>query len=61
MGGSTHYVCDECAGVSDVAKACSTEGCSKNGQPLSECNCDMPEHKEKVEASKKEKENGNDA
>ncbi|HEY4499199.1 MAG TPA: hypothetical protein VJH94_04005 [Candidatus Paceibacterota bacterium] len=41
-----HYVCTgDCAGESEKPKVCETEGCSKEGQPLSECDCDDGIHK----------------
>jgi hypothetical protein len=30
------YVCNECGGTSDQPGVCQTEGCSMNGQPLTE-------------------------
>jgi hypothetical protein len=42
----THYVCPACGGVADHPKNCDTEGCSLQGQPLLECNCDDGEHSE---------------
>ena len=41
-----HFVCTgDCAGESDQAKVCDSEGCSKEGQPLVECDCDDGLHK----------------
>lgn len=57
---NTHYVCDECGGVSDIPKNCGTEGCSLNGTPLKECNCDNSEHLQKAEASRKANEEKNE-
>jgi len=58
---NVHYVCDSCEGVSDVSKACDTEGCELRGRLLGECNCEMPEHLEKAEAAKKMREKKNDS
>lgn len=36
-----HYVCTgDCAGETDKPGLCESEGCSKEGQALSECSCD---------------------
>ena len=56
MDNTAHYVCESCEGVSDVPKACSTEGCDKNGESLKECKCDNSEHLEKAAQSKKQRE-----
>ena len=46
----THYVCTgDCGGVSDEAKSCDAEDCSKYGEPLTECNCDDGKHNEEAE------------
>lgn len=34
------YICTgDCGGVSDVPGVCEHEGCSRYGQPLTECDC----------------------
>ena len=36
-----HFVCaGDCAGENNKGGMCETEGCSKEGQPLVECNCE---------------------
>lgn len=40
----THYVCSACGGVSDVPKVCETEGCAKQGQDLTACDCADGQH-----------------
>lgn len=50
-----HYVCTgDCGGESEKAKVCDAEGCSKEGQPLSECDCADGLHKGVVETSSDE-------
>ena len=49
-----HYVCPECGGVSDHPKVCETEGCSKKGHPLVECNCTDSKHAEVLNATTNE-------
>ena len=45
----THYVCTGgCGSESDKAGVCQAEGCTKEDQPLDECNCDDGLHKEIV-------------
>ena len=42
----THYVCTgDCGGESEKPKVCETEGCTKEGQPLAECDCGDGLHK----------------
>ena len=48
----THYVCTgDCGGESEKPKVCETEGCSKEGQQLSECDCADGIHKGVVDTS----------
>lgn len=36
-----HYICTgDCAGESGRAGVCQTEGCSREGEPLTECECE---------------------
>ena len=50
-----HYICTGgCGGVSDVAKACETEGCPKKGQPFEECGCADGSHEKKAETETRE-------
>lgn len=43
----THYVCTgECGGVSEVAKNCGTESCSRYEKPLVACDCTDGKHEE---------------
>ena len=47
----THYVCTgTCGGESDKPGLCQAEGCTKEEQPLEECNCDDGLHKEIITA-----------
>ncbi|MEK7094248.1 MAG: hypothetical protein AAB903_02830 [Patescibacteria group bacterium] len=40
-----HYICTgSCQGVSEVVKSCDAEGCSKQGEPLTSCNCEDMKH-----------------
>lgn len=42
----SHYFCSECGGVSEASGVCQTEGCSKKGHQLQECDCgDISSHK----------------
>ena len=41
----THYVCTgDCEGESGAAGICQDEGCTKEGEPLLECNCEDGAH-----------------
>ncbi len=43
----THYVCTgDCGNESSKPGVCLAEGCTKEDQPLVECNCDDGIHKE---------------
>jgi len=43
-----HYICTSCQGVSEIPKSCETEGCSKNGDALTACDCTAEEHLSKL-------------
>lgn len=46
----THYICKgECGGVSKDPGVCNARSCSLHQQVLEECNCDNPEHLEKLQ------------
>jgi len=50
-----HYICTgSCKGVSEIAKSCGTEGCTKKGQPLLTCNCEDMTHDGIGDSEKKE-------
>jgi hypothetical protein len=40
----SHYICTSCKGESKFVGACQTEGCDKEGQPLTSCHCDNGSH-----------------
>lgn len=43
----THYVCTgDCEGESSNPGLCQGEGCTKEGEPLVECNCEDGLHEE---------------
>ncbi len=47
-----HYVCTgDCGAEVERSGLCESEGCSKEGQPLSECDCADGLHKGVVETS----------
>lgn len=47
---ATHYICTGgCKGVAAEPGVCTAEGCSKQGQPLSQCNCADDLHTEMLE------------
>lgn len=41
----THYVCEECEGVSQEEGMCQTEDCAKKGIALGTCSCEDEKHK----------------
>lgn len=42
----THYVCSgDCGGELEHHGVCESEGCSREGQPLTECDCNDGIHK----------------
>ena len=51
-----HYVCNSCQGVSPIPKHCETVDCSLNGQDLTACDCQNPEHLDKVKDNEENKE-----
>lgn len=49
----SHYICTGgCGGVSEEAGVCQSEGCVKNSQPMTECNCSDSMHEGHTSACK---------
>jgi hypothetical protein len=49
----THFVCTgECGGISDHAKVCEGENCTKKDHPMNECSCGDEKH---ISTSKEKK------
>ena len=47
----THYICNGgCDGESSVVGVCQAEGCEKEGEPLTPCNCEDGSHEESTDA-----------
>ena len=50
-----HYVClGDCGGESEHPGVCEAEGCSHQGEKLTECNCEDGLHKGVVKADESE-------